>query len=60
MNIVNFGEPDRRRAASDPLGKRTRLAEALQRFALGNTAARQRRQHRIGEMQLKPLLLGRR
>ena len=42
---------------ADPFGERMRLAQTLQRFALGNAAAGERRHHGIGEMQPQPLLL---
>ena len=60
MNVVDLGEPDRRRLPADPVGERAGVAEILQRLALGNARARERRDGRIGEMQPQPLALRRR
>ena len=60
MNVVDFGEPDRRRLPADADGQRAVVAEALQRPTLGDQGANPRGDHGIDEMQPQPLPIRRR
>ena len=55
MNVVDFGEPDRRRLPADADGQRAVVAQALQRVALGDAGAGLGGNHGIDEMQPQPL-----
>ena len=60
MDVVDFGEPDRRRLPADADGQRAVVAQALQRFALGDTGAGLGGDHGIDEMQPQPFPVRRR
>ncbi len=60
MDVVDFGEPDRRRLPADADGQRAVVAQALQRVALGDAGAGLGGNHGIDEMQPQPLPIHRR
>ena len=60
MDVVDFGEPDRRRLPADADGQRATVAKALKRPTLGDQGANPRRDHGIDKMQPQPLRVRRR